>query len=213
LPQVRDVEERVRRCLDPQQPRAAAARRERRLDGRAVGEVDELDARAAALREHRELPERAVIAFLGRHEQIARAEELEHCHVGRQPRGEGCRAGSTLEARHARFQRRTVRGALAAVAVASRVVPIHVALEGRAEEDRLGHGARRRVGRVRGVDTERVETRRLAHTLSRPSSRRSAARSDSAPLTLHYGFADSLRRRAMEVSHGARAQHVAGSQV
>ena len=148
--------------------------------------------------------------LLGR---TSRAEELEHCHVGRQPRGEGCRAGSTLEARHARFQRRTVRGALAAVAVASRVVPIHVALEGRAEEDRLGHGARRRVGRVRGVDTERVETRRLAHTLSRPSSRRSAARSDSAPLTLHYGFADSLRRRAMEVSHGARAQHVAGSQV
>src|SRR4029077_3700705 len=50
LLQVDDVQERIGRCLDPQEPRAAGAPRERRFDGRDVREVHELDVRPAALR-------------------------------------------------------------------------------------------------------------------------------------------------------------------
>src|SRR5215469_8712999 len=103
---------------------------ERRFDGRRVGEIDEREMCSAALGKDAELFERAVVTLLRGHEEIATREELEHRHVGGQARGESRGTGAAFEAREAGFERGAVRCALAAVAVASRVGTIGIALEG-----------------------------------------------------------------------------------
>ena len=151
--EVRDVEQRIRGSLDPQEARS----RDRDLDGPGTAEVDELERGTALPAEVAELFHRTVVGFDRRHQPLTRAEQVEYRHVGGEAGGERNRADATLEGRHARFQRGAVRRAFAAVAVAARVAAVRVAFERGAEIDGLSDRADSRIGCVSGVHAQRVE--------------------------------------------------------
>ena len=179
---VDEVEQRVRRRLDPDEPRVAdeRARVRRELGGCRVREAVAL--RLVHLREH---PVRAAVDVVDADDAVAGVEQVHDRRRRADPGGERVAVRGVLERREALLERRAGRVRAARVVVAL-VDADRLLRERRGLVDRRRHRAGRRVGLLAGVDGARLEVHRgIVAPLSRSAgpAPRVAAGGAGAPPT------------------------------
>ncbi len=162
---VDDVEQRVRRRLDPDHPRARVEQlREALVEGVHRRELEVVALRLVDLRED---PVGAAVDVVDRHDPVARRQQVEHRRDRSHAGGEREPVGGVLERGEALLERgaRGVRRARVVEALVDADLLLHVR---RGLVDRDDDRARRRVGLLTHVDGTRLEVHPSA-TLLRSS--------------------------------------------
>ncbi len=176
------LDQRVRRGLDPDDPRRRLQRR-----GDVVGprHVDEGRSDPPLREQVLQHVGGAVIDVARRDDMVARLQALEdrrHCGEPRAERGGG---GAAFECGERGLEAVAVRIVVARIDEAVRIAAVSRALEGRREMDRVDHCAGGGVDAVAGVDGERFEAKGLGglHVDATIPARRRRGGSDLGALT------------------------------